>query len=166
MSDEIRMARNLLTVATVDQLVAECLGVVQVLAIIGKCRSGKTWATKDWVAGRSNALEHVAYVDCQGIAFGRAGVVAFGGVESDLREKHYPRFALDGIDVVIVDEPQVNREFVRTLVSQTSPVAGSAAHRLIVLLSQDVYLFRELGLDPKHVRCYSTAGLPIQVAKQ
>jgi hypothetical protein len=165
MSDEIRAAKGLLTVSTVDHLVAECLGSVQALVIVGVCRSGKTWATMDWVASRSNQLEHVAYVDCRGIVFRGAGVVSFNGTERDLRENHYPRFALDGIDVVIVDEPQVNRGFVRSLLSHTSPVAGTAAHRLVVLLAQHMSWLEELGVDAKHVRCYSTAGLPMQFAK-
>lgn len=165
MSDELRAAKGLLTVSTVEQLVAECLDTVQVLTIVGNCRTGKTWATKDWVASRNNALEHVAYVDCTGIGFGRTGVVAFNGVERDLREKHYPRFALDGIDVVVVDEPHINPVFVRTLLSRTAPEVGAAAHRLVVLLVQQTRLLAELGLDAKHARCYSTAGLPIEFAK-
>lgn len=165
MSEELRTAKSLLAASTVDQLVAECLGTVQVLAIVGRCRTGKTWATKDWVASRSNALEHVAYVDCQGIGFGSTGVIAFDGVERDFREKTYPKFTLDGIDVVVVDEPHCNAEFVKALLSRTAPGVGAAAHRLVVLLVQDTRFLDELGLGAKHARCYSTAGLPIQFAK-
>lgn len=165
MSDELRTAKSLLTVSTVDQLVAECLGTVQVLGIVGRCRTGKTWATKDWVASRNNALEHAAYVDCKGIGFGSTGVIAFNDVEHDFREKTYPKFVLDGIDVLVVDEPHCNPEFVKALLSRTAPGAGAAAHRLVVLLVQDTRFIDELGLNPKRTRCYSTVGLPIQFAK-
>jgi hypothetical protein len=165
MSDELRAAKGLLTVSTVDQLVTECLGKVQVLAIVGRCRTGKTWATKDWVASRNDDLEHVAYADCQGIGFGRAGVFAFDGVECDLREKHYPKFLLDGIDVVAVDEPHLNPVFVRELLSRTAPEAGAAAHRLVVLLLQQTVWLDRFELTAEHARCYSTAGLPLEIAK-
>lgn len=165
MSDELRAAKSLLSVSTVDQLVAECLGTMQVLAIVGRCRTGKTWATKEWAASRKNALEHVAYVDCQGIGVGGPGIIAFDGVERDLREKTYPKFALDGIDVVVVDEPHCNPEFVKALLSRTVPGAGAAAHRLVMLLVQHTRFLDELALDVKYTRCYSTAGLPIEFAK-
>lgn len=166
MSDEQRAAKGLLTTTTLARLVGECLGTAPVLAIVGNSRTGKTWATKDWVASRDNALEHVAYVDCKDMGFGLTGTVAFDGVESDLREKHYPRFALDGIDVVVVDEPGVNRELVRELLVRTAPKAGAAAHRLIVLLIQDTRVLNQVGIGARNARCYSTAGLPIMLAKE
>lgn len=162
MNDEVRAGKKLLTVSTVEQLVQECLGAVHVLAIVGRCRSGKTWATKDWVANRTDVLEHVAYVDCKGIGFKGAGVVTFDGVERDLREGLYPKFALDGIDVVVVDEPCCNPVFVKALLSKTAPEAGASGHRLAILLVQDMRCLNELGLRPNQARCYSTAGLPIQ----
>lgn len=163
MNDAVRAQQNLLTVGTVDQLVTECIGVVQVMAIVGRCRSGKTWAARDWLNARQDKLQHGAYVDCKGIGFGRDGVVAFDGVERDLREGHYPRFALDGVDVVVVDEPRCDPELVKQLLTQTAPQAGTAGHQLVVLLLQDTLFIDELGLRPAQVRCYSVAGLPIPI---
>ncbi|MYM92506.1 hypothetical protein [Duganella vulcania] len=165
MNDEVRARQGLMTVSLVEQLVTESLGAVPVLAIVGRCRSGKTWATTDWVKGRKDATEHVAYVDCKGIGFGTPGLLAFHGVERDLTAGHYPKFALDGVDIVVVDEPGCNPDFVQSLLSITSPQAGAAGHRLVILLLQSTHFLSELGLSPKMVRCYSTAGLPLQFAK-
>jgi hypothetical protein len=161
MSDELRLARNLLTVSTVAKLVKKSLGAVHLLAIVGRCRAGKTWAMKDWIAGRNDPLEHVAYVDCRGIGLGGVGVIAFNESKRELPEKTYPKFALDGVDVVVVDEPHCNPELVKAVLSRTSPAVGASAHRLVVLLVQDTRFLFELGFDVKHTHCYDTEGLAI-----
>ncbi len=164
-NEEMRASKGWLTVSTVEQLVAECIGSVPVLCIVGRCRTGKTWATVDWIEGRNNDLEHAAYVDCKGIGFGGEGVVRFDGVERDVRKDHYPKFALDGIDIIVVDEPACNPALVKSLISQAAPDAGTTAHRLVVLLLQDVQHIEQFELREKQFRCYSTAGLPIRTTE-
>lgn len=157
-NDQTRASRGLLTAATVGQLVAECVGHVAVLCIVGSCRTGKSWATTDWIVSRNDDLEHAAYVDCLRIGSGDDGVLQFNGGESVIRKDHYPKLALDGADIVVVDEPCTNASFVRSLVSRTAPDAGTAAHRLIVLLLQDTRNIEQFGLKPKQYRCYTTEG--------
>lgn len=155
----------MLTTSTVGQLVKKSLGTARLLAIVGKCRSGKTWALKDWIAARHDMLEHVAYVDCRGIGLGGMGVIAFNGATFDLPENTNPKLALDGIDVVVVDEPHCNPQMVEAILSRTSPAAGASAHRLVLLLVQDTRFLAELSLDAKHMHCYSTEGMPIELTR-
>ena len=159
-NDELRASKGLLTTSVVHQLVTECIGNIPVLCIVGRCRTGKTWAITDWIASHTNSLEHIAYVDCQKIAFGNDAALKFADSEQAVRKGHYPKLALDGVDIVVVDEPRVNRAFVKTLISLTAPTAGTAAHRLVVLLLQAVHHVDEFEMNPKQYRCYTIAGLP------
>lgn len=157
-NEALRVSEGLMSVAVVKKTVAESIGVVPVLCIVGKTRSGKTWATTDWLAGRDDDLTHAAYIDCKGIAFGHDGVLKYSNVERNLSKNHYPKLSLDGIDIVVVDEPHANAAFVRKLIERTAPEAGAAAHRLVVLLLQDIRYIEELILDKKQTRFYSTDG--------
>jgi len=133
-------ARRLLTPAVVDRLVNECIGAVPVIGIVGRCPTGKTQAAVAWVAGRA---------------------LHFAGIEQDVRPGHYPSFALDGIDIVVVDEPALNAAFVRALTARTAPDAGTAAHRLVVLLLPDLEAASLFGFRPGQFRPYTIAGQPI-----
>lgn len=159
--EALRIEKGYLTVATVERLVAESLGAISVLAIVGRCRSGKTWAAKDWVAASDSNKNRAAYVDCKGIGFGSTGVVEFDGVSRDLPAGHYPEFSLQGVDIVVVDEPSCNKAFVQGLIRRTGPVAAGA-HRLTVLLIQHERHLVEFGLNQEIAKCYSTAGIPIR----
>ncbi|MDO8729528.1 MAG: hypothetical protein Q7K26_06665 [bacterium] len=132
-----------------------------VLCIVGRCRTGKTWAVVDWVNARNNELENAAYMDCKGIGFGGDGVLHFNAVERDLSADHYPKLALDGIDIVVVDEPGCNPVLVEKLVDRAAPDHGKSAHRLIVLLIQNTDEIERFNLREKQFRSYSTAGLPL-----
>lgn len=115
-----------MTVAVLDKLVLECLGVVPVLCIVGKARSGKTWAAEDWFAIRKDDNDLAGYLDCQGSGFGGPGSLKVGGVLRALRSDDYPKFALDGVDIVVVDEGQFRPGLVNKLIENTAPEAGTA----------------------------------------
>ena len=159
--EEIRSARKLLTVATLDELVRECLGVVPVLCLVGKARAGKTWAAEGWFATRKDDKEHAAFLDCRGGIFGKPATLEFSGAKHDVRMSHYPKFALDGIDVVIVDDAPRNPRLVNELIEKAAPDAGTAAHRLIILLVQRLDELQLFDFGQKQFMTYSTAGVPI-----
>lgn len=159
--EEMRAAGKLLTVAVLNELVRECLGVVPVLCIVGKARSGKTWAAEDWFATRKDDKEHAAFFDCRGGIFGKPATLEFSGVKQDVSIGHYPKFALDGIDVVIVDDAPRNPGLVNELIEKTAPDAGTAAHRLIILLVQRLDELQLFDFGQKQFMTYSTAGVPI-----
>ena len=159
--EEMRLERNLLTVAALNDLVQGCLGVVPVLCVVGRARSGKSWAAEDWFALRQDDKEHAAFLDCRGSIFGKPATLEFGGVKDELRIGHYPKFALDGIDVVIVDDAPSNPKLVNELVEKTDPDAGTAAHRLIILLLQRLDELQLFDFGQKQFMTYSTAGIPI-----
>jgi hypothetical protein len=159
--EELRSARNLLTVALLNELVQECLGAVPVLAMLGRARSGKTWAAVDWLATRRDDKEHAALLDCKGGVFGKPAIFEFGGVKRDVAIGHYPKFALDGLDVVIVDDAPCNPKLVDELIEKTAPDAGTAAHRLIILFAQRPDELQLFDFGQKQFMTYSTNGLPI-----
>lgn len=160
-NEEMRSARNLLTVAVLDKLVHECLGVVPVLCIVGKARSGKTWAAEDWFTTRDSGSDLAGYLDCKGTGFGGPGSLRVGGVLRALRSDDYPKFALDGVDIVIVDEGQFRPVMVNKLIENTAPEAGTAAHRLVVLLVQNLEHVALFDFGKKRFMTYNTAGVPI-----
>jgi len=143
----------------VSRLVEDCLGNVPVLCIVGRCRTGKSWAARDWIASRNDSLENVAYLDCQRIAFGDNGVLYFNFGAITVRKDQYPKLALDGIDIVVVDEAYVNAGLVRALIELTAQTTGTTAHRLVVLLLQEFRHIELFGLQPKQYRCYSTEAV-------
>jgi len=153
-NEVLRTERGLLTVSLIEQLVAKSLGEVHVLCVIARCRSGKTWAAKELVQERSDDLQTIAYVDCQRMVFGELGAIFFNGNKRDIRKDSYPKFDLDGIDIVVVDEPTCNIEFVKELIDKTTPELGAAAHRLTVLLLQDTYHVRQFHQVGKNFLCF------------
>lgn len=159
--EEMRSARNLLTVAALGKLVQECIGVVPVLCIVGKARSGKTWAAEDWFATRQDDKEPAAFLNCRGGIFGKPVTLEFGSVKRDISIGHYPKFALDGVDVVIVDDAPRNPKLVNELIEKTNPDAGTAAHRLIILLVQRLDELQLFDFGQQQFMTYSTAGIPI-----
>jgi hypothetical protein len=158
--EEMRSARNLLTVALLNRLIQKCLGVVPVLAIVGRVRSGKTWAAVDWLATRQDDKEHAALLDCRGAVFGKPAIFEFGGVKRDVAIGHYPKLAFDGIDVVIVDDAPRNPQLVNELIEKTAPDAGTAAHRLIILFAQHPNELQLFDFGHKQFMTYSTTGQP------
>lgn len=159
--EEMRAAMKLLTVAVLNDLVQSCLGVVPVLCIVGRARSGKTWAAEDWFATRNDDRDLAAYLDCQGSGFRGPGSLSVAGAVRALRSDEYPKFALDGVDIIIVDEGQFRPVLVNTLIENTAPDAGTAAHRLVVLLVQNLEQVALFDFGKQQFMTYSTAGLPI-----
>ena len=159
--EEMRSARNLLTVATLNDLVHSCIGMVSVLCVVGRARSGKTWAAEDWFATRNDDNDLAGYLDCQGSGFGGPGSLKVGSVVRALRNDEYPKFALDGVDIVVVDEGQFRPGLVNKLIANTAPDAGTAAHRLVVLLVQNLDQLARFDFGDKQFMTYSIAGMPI-----
>jgi hypothetical protein len=144
-----------------DRLVRECLGKTALLGVVGSPRTGKSWAAHDWAIGRRDDIEPAAYVECLAPGFSVSYSLGSGGGVRLLRGDSYPRHALDGIDIVVVDEPARCLPFVQTLLALSTPVSGMAAHRLVVLLLQDIRLLRAFALRKGGFRCFDTCGAPI-----
>lgn len=160
-NEQFRIDHELMTVAQFDELVQECLGKITLLGVVGSRRTGKSWAAHDWVIGRRDDIELAAYVEYLAPGLSVSYSLGFGGGVRLLRDDSYPRYALDSVDIVVVDEPARCLPFVQTLLTLSSPVAGTAAHRLVVLLLQDVRLLRAFALREGVFRCFDTCGAPI-----
>ncbi|WP_454728028.1 MULTISPECIES: hypothetical protein [Cupriavidus] len=156
------MNHVILTPAIVADLVSECLGTVKVLGIVGRCRTGKTSSLKQWTK-ETHAQDgmRVAYVDNQTLLVREKVEVKFDGQVRGSAIGHYPMFDLNGADVVIVDEPQQNRELVERLCTHVDPDGGAFMHRLLVLPIQTEGEIERLGIPRSAVRLYSVAGLPL-----
>lgn len=161
MNEQIRIDRNLMTVAQFDLLVTECLGRRTLVGIVGNSNTGKSWAARDWVNHRRDDIELAAYIDCRFPGLSVSYSLSIGGGIRMLHGDCYPRQALDGVDIVVVDDPAYCLPFVQTLVTLTSPTAGAGAHRMVVLLLQDIRLLRALTLSKNQFRCFTTSGKPI-----
>ena len=163
MSEQQREREGWMTVSTFQQLVDECLGVVKVLCVQGTSCTGKTWAASDWVSEQTNSAYNAAYIDCKGIAFGTPVEVKFDGVIRDTKEGEYPSIALDGIDIVVVDEPNMNRSLVPKLYSHTEHRNSVFTHRLLILLIQDIKELQRFSIPLDEIRCYTVAGMPVSI---
>lgn len=159
--DHARRARGLLTLDVLDDMITGSLGQVPLLCIVGPTRSGKTWAATEWAAARSGGLVPAAYADCRDLVEQGVGSLHWSTTVKKLWASRYPRFALDGIDIVIVDEPLRNVGFVHLTFARTGVKAGLSAHQLVVLLLQDLRHLPHLGLPVSRCRFCDTAGRPL-----
>ncbi|PRD92275.1 hypothetical protein [Burkholderia contaminans] len=151
---------TLLTAEVVANLVADCLGTVKVLCIVGRCGTGKTMSLKRWSEAVCEAgTVRVAYVDNHTLLAANTVGVAFNGKVKSAAPGHYPMFDLAGADVVIVDEPLQNRELVARLVAHTDVNKGPFMHRLLVLPVQEEGALDILEIPRSTLRMYSVEGV-------
>jgi hypothetical protein len=152
--------RTLLTPDTVTDLVADCLGTVKVLCIVGGSGTGKTMSLMLWSeAVHESGKVRVAYVDNHTLLVSSTVGVAFDGKLKGAVPGHYPMFDLEGADVVIVDEPLQNRELVARLFAHTDVDKGPFMHRLLVLPVQQECVPEILGIPRSAMRMYSVEGV-------
>lgn len=165
MSNEaIRLARNLLTVATVDELVHECLGTVRVLVIVGRTRTGKSWALQDWSQETRHAESlKIGFVNCKDMIFERPVTVSFDGAIHKTPPDVYPSRLLEPANVVIVDEPQLCPDLVNAAFEQLRRPTEGSAHHLLVLPVLNTRILGCFAIPAKAMRCYSVAGLPVML---
>lgn len=124
---------------TLSRHIANCLGMprIRVLCVIGGPATGKTRAVKAWLDhANKNQFVSAAYIDCKGLAWGLQNCVARGEVTSQHPRGHYPMFLLNGEEVVVVDEAEMDTELVNRIAVHTSKVSGAFTHRLLVLVFQ------------------------------
>ncbi|TES99601.1 hypothetical protein [Burkholderia cepacia] len=144
----------------VADLVADCLGVVKVLCIVGPCGSGKTVALKQWSETTRDADGlRVAYVDNHTLLIRTKADVAFDGKVKGALPGHYPMFDLKGAEVVIVDEPIQNRDLVARLFAHIDPAKGPFTHRLLLLPVQQKRVLELLEIPRSAIRFYSVEGV-------
>jgi hypothetical protein len=156
-----------LTPERVAMLVAGCLGVVPVLAIVGPCGSGKTVSLRHWAqAAREADNLRVAYVDNHSMMIRDRVEVSTGQTSKDVAPGHYPMFDLEGVDVVIVDEPLQNRELVTRLLAHTHPAKGPFMHRLLVLPVQQAAVLALLEIPRSAMRVYGNDGTRLDKGRQ
>lgn len=160
-SELSRRNAGFLTEAVVSHLIAEAIGEAKVLCIVGRARSGKTWALRDWAAtARKQDLE-AAYIDCKGIAFDRPVDVHYSERIIQIGAGVYPMFTIAQADVVIIDEPEMNPQLVRSVYLHTSAHRSLFTHGLLVLAIHDLQTLKILPARKTDIRCYSVAGVPI-----
>ncbi|ABO60281.1 hypothetical protein LA345_37280 (plasmid) [Burkholderia vietnamiensis] len=153
------MSNAVLSPEVVSDLIADCLGVVKVLCIVGPCCTGKTTSLKRWSeAARDIGSMRVAYIDCHTLLISSKVDVAFDGQVKGALPGHYPMFDLESADVVIVDEPLQNRDLVARVLAHIAPIKGPFMHRLLVLPVQQERVLDLLEIPRSVTRLYSIEG--------
>jgi len=153
-AEQERQRRNLLTVETVETMVDESLGRIDVLCIIGPTGSGKSWALNDWA--KKNKTK-VAYIDCQKVHLGEHAVMRYGPRTSDVEDDELMIKNTDA-QVFVVDESQSKIDLVDKLFKQ----CNRAVNRLLILPLQDLDQLAKFQIPIDQRRCYSVAGLPFK----
>jgi hypothetical protein len=156
--------RNLiLTPTLLADLVADCLGTIKVLGIVGPCGTGKTVSLKQWTEeARAAGRMRVAYIDNHTLLVSEKVEVEFEGQVRNAAVGHYPMFDLNGAEVVIVDEPLQNRELVERIFAHVDPSGGAFMHRLLILPIQTLEAIERLGIPRSAVRLHTVAGLLVE----
>ena len=55
-NEQVRIDRNLMTVAQLDRMVKVCLGEFVLLGVVGARHTGKSWAAREWVISRRDDI--------------------------------------------------------------------------------------------------------------
>lgn len=137
------------------ELIYECIDSedVRVLCVLGETRSGKTRGIQQWLNDPSNKFGATsAYINCQGLAFNNGNAVETLGHSSTHAEGHYPMFDLNGIEVVVIDEAQMDAELVNRLIAHTSKVRSAYSHTLLILITQTQAALERFNLPANETR--------------